>query len=170
MDKNKNIVLIGMPASGKSTIVVLLAKKIGFDFVDIDIVIQTSEKKPLTEIIADKGMNGFLKTEEQYLVQADYFRFVIAPGGSAVYSEKGMQHLSKQSIIIYLKLSLNHLEERLLSLDARGVVRAPGQNIKELFNERKPLYEKFADITIKCDSLTPDKIVSKLIKELSLYK
>ncbi|MCK5541512.1 MAG: shikimate kinase [Desulfobacterales bacterium] len=159
-----------MPASGKSTIGVLLAKEIGFNFVDIDIVIQTSEKKTLPEIIADKGMDGFLKIEEQYLVTANYLGFVIAPGGSAVYSEKGIQHLSKQSIIIYLQLSLKHLEERLLSLDSRGVVRAPDQDIKELFNERKPLYEKFADITMECDSLIPDKIVSKLIKKLSLSK
>jgi shikimate kinase len=167
VDKNKNIVLIGMPASGKSTIGVLLAKAIGFDFIDIDILIQTKEKKTLPEIIADKGMDGFLKTEEKYLVQASYSGFVIAPGGSSVYSSKGMQHLSKESIIIYLQLSLKYLEERLLSLDARGVVRTPGQGIKELFKERQLLYEKHADITIECDSLTPDQIVSELIKELS---
>ncbi|MCK5098373.1 MAG: shikimate kinase, partial [Desulfobacteraceae bacterium] len=151
-----------MPASGKSTIGVLLAKEIGFDFVDLDIVIQTGEKKTLSEIITDIGIDGFLKMEETYLVKANYFRFVIAPGGSAVYSDKGIEHLSKQSIIIYLQLSLKDLEKRLLSLDARGVVRAPGQDIEGLFNERKPLYEKYADIKIECDSLTPDKIVSKL--------
>ncbi|MCK5312069.1 MAG: shikimate kinase [Desulfobacteraceae bacterium] len=155
-----------MPASGKSTIGVLLAKAIGFDFVDLDIVIQTGEKRTLSEIIADKGMEGFLKIEEHYLCNADYSMFVIAPGGSAVYSDKGIKHLSRQSITIYLQLSLKHLEERLLSLDARGVVRTPGQDIEGLFNERKVLYEKYADITIGCDSLTPDQIVSNLIKEL----
>ncbi len=170
MDKNKNIVLIGMPASGKSTIGVLLAKEIGFNFVDMDIVIQTKEEKTLSEIIAERGMHGFLKIEEKYLVLANYFRFVVATGGSAVYSEKGIKQLGRQSKIIYLQLSLKHLEERLLSLDARGVVREPGQDVKELFNERQPLYEKYADITIKCDSLTPDQIVSKLIKVLSEKK
>jgi shikimate kinase len=167
VDKNRNIVLIGMPASGKSTIGVLLAKAIGFGFVDLDIVIQTGEKKTLSEIIADIGMDGFVKIEETYLVKADYSRFVIAPGGSAVYSDKGIEYLSRQSIIIYLQLSLKYLEKRLLSLDSRGVVRAPGQGIKGLFYERKCLYEKYADITIECDSLTPDKIVSKLMIELS---
>ncbi|MCD4741425.1 MAG: shikimate kinase [Desulfobacteraceae bacterium] len=156
-----------MPASGKSTIGVLLAKRIGFDFVDLDIVIQRSEGKTLSEIIADKGMNGFLETEEDYLTQADYCGFVIAPGGSAVYSEKGIKHLSKKSIIIFLCLSLNYLEERLLSLDARGVIRPAGQGIEELFNERKLLYEEYADIIIDCDSLTPGQIVSQLIKELA---
>ena len=155
-----------MPASGKSTIGVLLAKAIGLDFVDLDIVIQTGEKRTLSEIIADKGMEGFLKIEEHYLCKADYSGFVVAPGGSAVYSDKGIKHLSRQSLIVYLQLSFKHLEERLLSLDARGVVRTPGQDIEGLFNERKVLYEKYADITIGCDSLTPDKIVSNLIKEL----
>ena len=170
MNTNKNIVLIGMPASGKSTIGVLLAKEIGYNFVDLDIVIQTGEKKTLSEIIAEKGMASFLKTEENYLVQVNCFKFVIAPGGSAVYSEKGMQHLSQQSITIYLQLSLKYLEKRLLSLDERGVIREAGQGVKELFNERKHLYEKHADLTIDCDSLTPDQIVSELIKELSNQK
>jgi shikimate kinase len=170
VNTNKNIALIGMPASGKSTIGVLLAKEIRFDFVDLDIVIQKGEEKMLSEIIAKKGMASFLKTEENYLVQTNYFKFVIAPGGSAVYSERGMQHLSQQSIIIYLQLSLKYLEKRLLSLDKRGVIRESGQGIKDLFNERKPLYEKYADLTIKCDSLTPDQIVSEVIKELSNQK
>ena len=156
-----------MPASGKSTIGELLAKKIGFDFVDLDIVIQTREGKTLAEIISDKGIEGFLKIEEDCLTQTDSFGFVIAPGGSAVYSEKGIKHLSKISIIIYLCLSLNYLEERLLSLDARGVIRPAGQDIEELFYERKLLYEEYADITIDCDSLTPDQIASQLIKELA---
>jgi shikimate kinase len=155
-----------MPASGKSTIGVLLAKAIGFDFVDLDILIQTGEKKTLAEIISDKGMKEFLKIEENYLVKADFNKFVIAPGGSAVYSNKGIQHLKEHSIMIYLQLSLDYLEERLLSLDERGVVRKAGQSIAGLFNERKILYEKYADITINCDSLTPDQIVLKLIEEL----
>lgn len=162
-----NIVLVGMPASGKSTIGVLLAKEIGFGFVDVDILIQTGEKKTLPEIIADIGMDGFLKIEETYLIRADYSEFVIAPGGSAVYSDRGMKRLSTKGKIIYLKLGLKYLEKRLLSLDSRGVVRAPGQGIKELFDERKYLYEKYADITIECDFLTPDQIVSRLISKLS---
>lgn len=166
MNVNNNIVLIGMPASGKSTIGVILAKAIGFDFVDLDILIQTGENKTLAEIISDKGIKGFLKIEEDYLVKANFNKFVIAPGGSAVYSDKGIKHLSKQSIIVYLQLSLKYLEERLLSLDERGVVRKAGQSIAVLFNERKILYEQYADITINCDSLTPDQIVSQLIKEL----
>ncbi len=167
MDKNKNIVLIGMPASGKSTIGVLLAKRTGLDFVDLDIVIQTGERKTLAEIIAEKDIQGFLKTEEEYLVKADYSGHVIAPGGSAVYSDKGIISLKKTSMIIYLQLSLKYLEERLSSLDARGVVRSPGQDIKALFNERRPLYEKYADIIVECDGLTPDQIVSKLMNRLS---
>jgi len=155
-----------MPASGKSTIGVLIAKRLGLDFVDTDIVIQTGEKKILAQILEDKGIKGFLKIEESYLVKSDYLKCVIAPGGSAVYSDKGMKHLKKSSIMVYLQLSLNFLEKRLLSLDARGVVRAPGQDIKSLFNERSLLYEKYADITLGCDSLSPDKIVSNFIKEI----
>jgi shikimate kinase len=155
-----------MPASGKSTIGVLLAKKLGCDFVDIDIVIQTGEKKTLSEIISQKGIEGFLKTEEAYLCKANYSGFVISPGGSAVYSDKGIEHLNKQGIIVYLQLSLKYLKERLLSLDERGVVRSPGQSIEVLFNERKLLYEKYANITIECDSLTPDQIVSRLVTAL----
>lgn len=167
MDKKRNIVLIGMPASGKSTIGVLLAKELGLDFVDLDIVIQTGEGKTLAEIIAQKGMQEFLKIEEKYLVNADYCGFVIAPGGSSVYSAKGMDSLRKTSIIIYFNLSLKFLKKRLSSLDARGVVRTPGQNIEDIYNERALLYEKYADIIFDCDFLTPDQIVSGLMTKMT---
>ncbi len=167
LDKNFNIVLIGMPASGKSTMGVLLARYIGFDFVDLDILIQTGEKRSLQEIITEQGMEAFLRMEEEYLIRADYSGFVIAPGGSAVYSARGMAHLAEKGIMVYLKLGLEHLEKRLLSLDARGVVRSPDQDIKALFAGRKPLYEKYADITIECDNLSLDQMVSALKKELS---
>ncbi len=166
MDKT-NIVLIGMPAVGKSTVGILLAKETGYNFIDTDVVIQSGENKTLSQIIADIGKKQFLILEENYLLSVNCRKYVIATGGSAVYSMKSMEHLADNGVIIYLKIGLEDLENRLSALDSRGVIRSPGQDITSLYRERTPLYEKFADIKIECNCLTPDQVLSKILTSLS---
>jgi len=163
-----NIVLIGMPAVGKSTVGILLAKKIGFDFLDTDIIIQTSEGTTLSRIIDKTGVTEFLKTEEKYCLSINGTNKVIATGGSVVYSRKAMAHLGKNGRIIYLETDLKPLKKRLSALDSRGVIRGPGQNIDSLYFERVPLYRQFADITIACNGLTPDQVLTKISRNLTI--
>lgn len=142
-----NITLIGMPASGKSTVGVLLAKRLGFSFVDVDIVIQEQEGRLLKEIIAEEGQEGFLDVENRVNAELSVHNSVIAPGGSVIYGEEAMEHLKKISTVVYLKLSYEALEERLGDLTDRGVVLKDGMTLKDLYEERIPYYEKYADIT-----------------------
>ncbi|MFO7753353.1 MAG: shikimate kinase [Desulfobacteraceae bacterium] len=162
MKKTDNIVLIGMPAAGKSTVGVLLAKRLGLDFVDMDIIIQTGENKTLEEIISSVGVKGFLAKEESYLCSTDLTGHVVSTGGSAVYSTKAMDHVSQTGLIVYLEQGLEALKQRISSLDTRGVVRMPGQDIESLYHERTPLYEAYSDITVSCSGLSPDRIVSAI--------
>ncbi|OQY00931.1 MAG: hypothetical protein B6I26_06605 [Desulfobacteraceae bacterium 4572_130] len=162
---DKNIVLIGMPAVGKTTIGTLLSQKIGLDFIDTDTLIKNKEKKSIPRIISQIGVKNFLLLEEKYLLSIKYTNHIIATGGSVIYSEKGMKHLSNNSIIVYLEIAFNYLAERLscLDLDKRGVVKASNQSIKSLYLERTPLYRKYADIKIKCDLLTIEQILLKIL-------
>lgn len=144
----KNIVLIGMPGCGKSTIGVVLAKAMGFDFVDSDLVIQKQYGKKLEEIIDEVGNCKFNEIEEQVNAQLDLERSIVATGGSVVYGPKAMENLGKQGIIVYIKLDYPEIEKRLGSLKERGVSMKEGQTLKDLFDERIPLYEKYADITV----------------------
>ena len=143
-----NIVLIGMPGSGKSTIGVVLAKILGYEFLDSDLVIQKREKRRLSEIIAAEGSEGFLKIENDVNCSLNPERTVIATGGSVIYGAEAMEHLSKIGTIIYLKLEYKNLARRLGNLKNRGVVLKDGQTLLDLYNERIPLYEKYAHITI----------------------
>ena len=143
-----NITLIGMPASGKSTIGVLLAKRLGYSFVDVDIVIQEETGKLLKEIIEEQGTEGFLKVEEEINSQLDVARSVIAPGGSVIYGPAAMEHLKKISTVVYLKLDYSELAKRLGDLKDRGVALKNGMTLMDLYQERVPLYEKYADITV----------------------
>lgn len=143
-----NIVLIGMPGSGKSTIGVVLAKVLGYEFLDSDLVIQKQEKRLLSEIIEQEGIEGFLAIENDVNKNLNVDRTVIATGGSAVYGEEAMEHLKKIGTVIYLKLGYRPLRRRLGSLKKRGVVLKKGQSFRMLFEEREPLYEKYADLII----------------------
>lgn len=143
-----NVVLIGMPGSGKSTIGVVLAKILGYEFLDSDLVIQKREKRRLSEIIAAEGSEGFLKIENDVNCSLNPERTVIATGGSVIYGAEAMEHLSKIGTIIYLKLEYKNLARRLGNLKNRGVVLKDGQTLLDLYNERIPLYEKYAHITI----------------------
>ena len=138
-----------MPGVGKSTIGVILAKQIGYMFADSDLMIQQAEKKLLKDIISEKGVDGFIAAEERVLLSIDTERYVIATGGSAVYGRKAMEHLKSIGTVIYLKLDYDTLWGRLGDLKGRGVVLREGQDLKSLYDERIPLYEKYADIVIE---------------------
>lgn len=157
-----NITLIGMPAAGKSTVGVLLAKRLGYSFVDSDIVIQEQTGKLLKEIIAESGTDGFLKVEEQINSELNVHRAVIAPGGSVIYGPKAMEHLKEISTIVYLKLSYHDVKQRLGDLTDRGVALKDGMTLLDLYNERVPFYEQYADITIDETGKSSGKIVDEL--------
>ena len=144
----KNITLIGMPGVGKSTVGVVLAKVLGYEFLDSDLLIQRQEQQKLSEIISRVGTEGFLKIENQINASIEADRTVIATGGSVVYGIQAMEHLKKISTVVYLELPLHELERRLGNLRGRGVVLAEGQSLQDLYEDRIPLYESYADITI----------------------
>ena len=143
MQGKKNIVLIGMPGAGKSTVGVVLAKRLGYRFLDSDLVIQEQTKKLLHELITEHGVDGFLKIEEDINAEA-------------------MEHLRKIGCVVYLKLSYKEIEDRLGDLTARGVALKNGQTLKDLYNERCPLYEKYAHIVQECDHKRVREIVQEL--------
>ena len=164
MNKKKtNIVLIGMPASGKSTVGVILAKVLGMDFIDTDLVIQQKEDSLLYEIINDRGVEGFLRCEEEALLSINTVNTVIATGGSAVYSERGMKHLSENGAIIYLKVEKDKLFDRLHEIRERGVVLRDGESLDEMYEERSVLYEKYADIIIDEGDSSIEETVRRII-------
>ena len=151
MQKKTNIVLLGMPGSGKSTVGVLLAKRIRKRFVDTDLLIQEQEGRLLSEIIQEEGLDRFIEIENQVNAELVAEESVIAPGGSVVYGEEAMRHFQDIAVIVYLKLSYRSIARRLGDLTKRGVVFRPGQSLKELYAERCPLYEKYADYIVTCD-------------------
>ena len=158
-----NIVLIGMPGVGKSTVGVVLAKKLGYRFLDSDLVIQDKTGKMLHEIISEQGTESFLRVEEEINASLDCDRTVIATGGSVVYGPKAMEHLSQIGKVVYLKLSCDAIAERLGDLNERGVALKDGQTLQDLYNERVPLYEKYANITVDCEN----KMIREIVAELS---
>ncbi len=161
-----NIVLIGMPASGKSTLGILLAKKLGWAFIDTDIVIQTREGGTLKEIIAVRGMTVFKRLEERYVCELEVERTVIATGGSVVYSPAAMHHLRWLGTVVWLDLALEILEKRLGNLRDRGVVMEPGQGLAELFVERCALYRRYCHHRIICDGLSHEQAVDAIVAAL----
>lgn len=160
----KNIILIGMPGAGKSTVGVVLAKKLGYAFVDADLVIQSREGKLLHELISEQGVEGFWKLEESVGQSIEAHRTVIATGGSAVYGPKAMAHYKQIGTVIYLSLPLTQIRKRLGDLDERGVTLRKGQDLAGLYRERVPLYEKYADVTVDCGGLSIREIVEKIAK------
>lgn len=146
----KNVVLIGMPGSGKSTVGVLLAKALGYDFLDVDLVIQKREHALLQDILDRRGLDAFLQAEEDAVRSVSCENTVIAPGGSAVCREKAARHLKSLGPVVYLKVPLAELSGRIQNLSTRGIAMEPGQTLADVMAYRAPLYDKYADLVIDC--------------------
>lgn len=162
MTEKDNIVLIGMPGAGKSTVGVVLAKKRGCHFLDSDLLIQEKYDALLYELIAEYGTEGFRRIEEEVNASIHVKRTVIATGGSVIYGSAAMEHFKKIGTIVYLKLSCETIRERLGDLNERGVSLREGQTLEDLYSERIPLYEKYADVIIDCENKSIREIVSEL--------
>ena len=154
-----NIILIGMPGSGKSTVGVVLAKVLGYKFIDSDLLIQEREGRLLHEIMEQDGIEHFIRIENDVNAHIEADRSIIATGGSVVYGKEAMEHLREIGTVIYLKLEYGQLTKRLGNLKDRGVVLREGQTLRELYQERVPLYEKYAHITIREDNLSIEETV-----------
>lgn len=165
MTKN-NIVLIGMPGVGKSTIGVILAKVLGYQFLDADLLIQEQEGKLLKDIIAQVGTEGFIEVENRVNASINCTKTIIATGGSVIYGQDAMEHLKEIGTIVYLKVSFPVLEKRLSDIKGRGVVLKEGQTLYDLYMERTPLYEKYADVQISEEGLNVEQTVDLLVNKL----
>lgn len=164
--KKDNLVLIGMPGVGKSTVGVILAKVLGYEFLDSDLLIQKEENALLREIIEKEGLDGFLEIENRVNASIETTKAVIATGGSVVYCQEAMEHLKEIGTVIYLKLDYSILQRRLGNLKGRGVVLREGQTLRGLYNERTPLYEKYADTVIDEKKLNVEQTLQKILEEL----
>lgn len=157
-----SVILIGMPGCGKSTTGVVLAKTLGMDFVDTDILIQQREKRHLQQIIDRDGIDSFLDAEERAICEFTCAGCVVATGGSAVLRQKAMLHLKSLGPVVYLSLGLPELVRRLGDISSRGIALARGRTIADLFEERIPLYERWADITVECETLPFERVVDRI--------
>ena len=164
--KKDNIILVGMPTSGKSTVGVILAKILGYNFVDADIVIQKKDGRRLSEIIEQEGVDGFIEIENKINAGIETEKTVIATGGSVVYGTEAMEHYKNIGKVVYLKVGMEVLTKRLKDVKQRGVVMRPGQSLISLYNERSVLYEKYADITIDEKNNTMEEVVTDLVAAL----
>lgn len=159
-----NITLIGMPGAGKSTVGVVLAKRMGMDFIDTDLIIQKEYNKTLSEIIDAKGIEGFKKVENDVISKLELDNTIIATGGSAVYGKEAMKHLRDISKVVYIQLSEENIEDRLGDLNERGVVLEDGETLQELYDERIPLYKKYAHIIVNADDMVLREVVKNIEK------
>ena len=165
-----NIILIGMPGCGKSTCGVLLAKLMLKSFLDTDLLIQQNEGKKLQDIINEKGNDYFKKCENDSVVTLYAQNCVIATGGSMVYNEEAMKHLNELGYVVYLRLGFNSMKKRIHNLATRGILLKEGYTLEDMYNERAPLYEKYADITVNCDRNSINDTVEAIIKNLKSIK
>jgi len=165
--QDKNIVLIGMPGVGKSTVGVLLAKALGRYFLDTDVYMQALQGRSLQEMIDGNGLAWFLEAEEDYVLCLDETNAVIATGGSVVYSEQAMRHLIAHGVIVHLDLPVDRIEQRINNLRTRGVVMEKGQTIRSLYEHREPFYRRYAQLAIDCTDKNHDQIVTEIVGRLS---
>lgn len=161
-----NIVLVGMPGVGKSTLGIVLAKTLKKPFVDTDLVIQEREDRFLQEIINDDGLEAFLKIEEEAVLSLKVRNHVIATGGSVIYSPAAMAHLKKDGTIIYLKLPLSTIEKRIRNITTRGIVMGKGRSLQDLYEERAALYEAYADLVVDCSGRRDEDLIGDLVARL----
>jgi len=163
-----NLILIGMPGAGKSTIGVLLAKQFALDFIDTDLILQRRMGLRLQQMINLQGLHSFRQAEEEMLLALDCRKTLISTGGSVIYSERGMQFLKHLGQVIYLQISLPQLQQRLSNMGQRGVVIAQGQTFADLYAERAPLYQQYADICIDTDDLDVEAVLQKIENQVEL--
>lgn len=161
-----NIILIGMPGAGKSTLGVLLAKSLARPFCDTDLIIQTRAGRTLQDIIEHDGLSAFMEIENQVGLGVGDENAVIATGGSMVYHEEAMAHLKETGKVVYLSLPLEEIVRRVQNIATRGIAAPKGQSLSDIMKERRPLYERYADITLDCTSLDTEKAIEKLVKLL----
>ncbi|MBN1225564.1 MAG: shikimate kinase [Deltaproteobacteria bacterium] len=170
MTLKNNIVLIGMPGAGKSTVGVILAKLMSRGFIDTDILIQSRMGKSLQDIVDHEGHMALRRIEEDVILSLNLSNHVIATGGSAIYSRPAMTHLKKNGIAFFLNVDLAVLQSRVRDFDTRGLARRPDQDMADLFKERYPLYIKHTDITVNCADLTQEEVCASIIKELDVSR
>ena len=165
-----NIIFIGMPAAGKSTIGVVAAKRLGYRFLDVDLLIQEKEKKLLHEIIKERGTEGFLEVEDRINAQVEAEHSIISPGGSVVYCKEAMEHFKKIGTVVYLKASYQTIKKRIRNPKKRGVVLREGQSFRDLYNERVPYFEKYADITVCEDGCRIEETIENVLNAVKKYR
>ena len=167
MKKDKiNIILIGMPGSGKSTVGVILAKMLAKRYLDTDILLQNIEKRSLQDIVDKEGHMALRKVEQKVLLGIQCRNHVVATGGSAAYSEPAMMHLKSTGVIVFLHADLPTLNRRIHNYETRGLAKRPDQSFQDLFDERLALYEKYADITVQSSNLTQDQVCDLIVDQL----
>jgi len=171
MNKRTNITIIGMPGAGKSTIGIILAKYLSFGFIDTDVLIQINHQKSLQQILDDSNYLNLRKVEEREIRKINIEKHVIATGGSAVYSEKAMQHLQGISTVIFLKVEYVALKKRIHNFKTRGIAKSDSQSFRELYDERQVLYKKYGEVTIDCDAMDQEEIAEMISDRYSaLYQ
>ena len=164
----ENIILTGMPGCGKSTVGVILAKTLGMDFIDTDLIIQLQQNEKLQALVNKYGTERFREFEDQALLSVTAEKnTVLATGGSAVFCEKGMAHLKQHGVCVYLEVSCEELIRRLTNIKTRGIAAKKGLTVADIFRERSPYYEKYADYRVKCDDMHIEDVVAKIIEEIS---
>lgn len=163
----RNIILIGMSGAGKSTLGVLLAKALGMDFVDTDIMIQQQEKRLLQEIIDADGIEAFMKIEEDVIVGMEIRHSVVATGGSVVYSQRAMDALKRGGTVIYLSVPYEEVQKRVTNITTRGIVLKAGNSLQDAYEERRPLYERYSDIIVDCANLDIEQCVREMVEKLT---
>ncbi len=170
MNIKTNIILIGMPGSGKSTIGVLLAKQLCKAFLDTDVLIQTRTGRTLQDIVDKDGYLALRKIEEEVLLEVRVKNAVVATGGSAVYSERAMAHLRMNSVVAFLDADLATLRSRVPDFGSRGLAKRADQTFEQLFDERRPLYERYADVTVPCAGLTHEEVSARIVADRAVPK
>jgi shikimate kinase len=165
-ETRSNIVLIGMPGAGKSTVGIILARIMAKDFIDTDVLIQLSESRPLQDIVDNEGHMALRKIEEDVILKLGCRDHIIATGGSAVYSKAAMDHLGRIGDIVFLDADLPALDARVRDFDTRGLAKRADQTFADLFRERRPLYKKYARITVECSGHTQEEVCAMIIEKL----
>ncbi|MFA7562320.1 MAG: shikimate kinase [Methanoculleus sp.] len=166
MYHHENIILIGMPGAGKSTVGVVLAKALGMQFIDTDILIQERAGRMLQEVLDEDGPDVFRRIEEETILSLQPHRAVVATGGSVVLSEDAMAHLKARGAVVYLEISYAEMEKRLKNITTRGILLLPGQSLREMYDERVPLYERYADLIVACSGGDLESVVGSVIEAL----